>query len=150
MGKFLKFLGEQLKIKMKKKIVKYKNVTGNSKNLYLKFNKTTQIPKQILHNLKLINKLTYSRLKLYLEQFAIPSCVLNSELPASIRCHSVNQFNQGIYDIIIASDENILEDPQNADSKKRFVFPPKQSNRFKFFFVKQKKQRSRIGRGTRN
>lgn len=37
--------------------------------------------------------------------------MLNSELPASIRCHSVNQFNQGIYDIIVASDEKALEDP---------------------------------------
>lgn len=37
------------------------------------------------------------KIKLYLEQFAIRTCVLNSELPATIRCHAVNQFNQGIY-----------------------------------------------------
>lgn len=53
------------------------------------------------------------RLKLYLEQFGIPTCVLNSELPATIRCHSVTQFNQGIYDIIVASDEKALEQPGN-------------------------------------
>ncbi|KAJ8979930.1 hypothetical protein NQ317_003672 [Molorchus minor] len=53
------------------------------------------------------------KIKLYLEQFGIPTCVLNSELPATIRCHSVNQFNQGIYDIIIASDEKALEQPGN-------------------------------------
>ncbi|KAI0226318.1 putative ATP-dependent RNA helicase DDX56 [Lamellibrachia satsuma] len=41
------------------------------------------------------------RLKLYLEQFAIPSCVLNSELPVNSRCHIVNQFNEGLYDLII-------------------------------------------------
>ncbi|VEN38034.1 unnamed protein product [Callosobruchus maculatus] len=51
------------------------------------------------------------KIKLFLEQFAIRTCVLNSELPAAIRCHSVNQFNQGIYDIIVASDEKSLEDP---------------------------------------
>ncbi|KAJ9596300.1 hypothetical protein L9F63_012667 [Diploptera punctata] len=51
------------------------------------------------------------KLKLFLEQFAIPTCVLNSELPAAIRCLSVNQFNQGVYDIIIASDENALDEP---------------------------------------
>nr|XP_023018825.1 probable ATP-dependent RNA helicase DDX56 [Leptinotarsa decemlineata] len=62
------------------------------------------------------------KIKLYLEQFAIPTCVLNSELPAAIRCHSVNQFNQGIYDIIVASDEKALEEPGmkiQDDSKKK-------------------------------
>lgn len=52
------------------------------------------------------------KLKLFLEQFKIPTCVLNSELPATVRCHSVHQFNQGLYDIIIASDEKALEDPK--------------------------------------
>lgn len=51
------------------------------------------------------------KLKLFLEQFGIPTCVLNSELPAAIRCLSVNQFNQGVYDIIIASDERSLDEP---------------------------------------
>lgn len=51
------------------------------------------------------------RLKLFLEQFSIKSCILNSELPAKIRIHTINQFNQGIYDFIIASDEHMLENP---------------------------------------
>ncbi|EEZ98575.1 probable ATP-dependent RNA helicase DDX56 [Tribolium castaneum] len=55
------------------------------------------------------------KIKLYLEQFGIPTCVLNSELPAKIRCHSVNQFNQGIYDTIVASDEKALEQPGNPN-----------------------------------
>lgn len=54
---------------------------------------------------------------MYLEQFAIRTCVLNSELPAKIRCHAVNQFNQGTYDIIIASDEKALEQPGDANAK---------------------------------
>lgn len=60
------------------------------------------------------------RIKLYLEQFGIPTCVLNSELPSAIRCHSVDQFNQGIYDIIVASDERALEQPgtEKDDGKK--------------------------------
>jgi ATP-dependent RNA helicase DDX56/DBP9 len=45
------------------------------------------------------------RLKLFLEQFAIKSCVLNSELPVNSRIHVVEEFNKGVYDIIIASDE---------------------------------------------
>lgn len=57
------------------------------------------------------------KLKLFLEQFAIRTSVLNSELPASIRCHSVIQFNEGTYDIIIASDEKTLEDPGKSSTK---------------------------------
>lgn len=45
------------------------------------------------------------RLKLFLEQFGIRSCVLNSELPANSRIHVVQEFNKGVYDIIIAADE---------------------------------------------
>ena len=43
--------------------------------------------------------------KLYLEQFGIKSCVLNSELPVNSRLHAVQEFNKGIYDIIIAADD---------------------------------------------
>lgn len=58
------------------------------------------------------------RLKLFLEQFAVPSCVLNSELPVQSRCHIVSQFNEGLYDIIIASDETLLEDPKSKPGSK--------------------------------
>ncbi|EFX73929.1 hypothetical protein DAPPUDRAFT_109408 [Daphnia pulex] len=56
------------------------------------------------------------KLKLYLQQFGIPSCALNGELPVNSRCHIVQQFNAGIYDIIIASDESTLEDPNYASA----------------------------------
>ena len=45
------------------------------------------------------------RLKLYLEQFGIKSCVLNSELPINTRLHIVQEFNKGLYDILIAADD---------------------------------------------
>jgi ATP-dependent RNA helicase DDX56/DBP9 len=45
------------------------------------------------------------RLKLFLEQFGIKSCILNSELPVNSRIHVVEEFNKNVYDIIIASDE---------------------------------------------
>ncbi|XP_068277504.1 probable ATP-dependent RNA helicase DDX56 [Nyctibius grandis] len=45
------------------------------------------------------------RLKLFLEQFGIAACALNSELPARSRCHVITQFNRGIYDYIVATDE---------------------------------------------
>ncbi|CAO2654014.1 Nn.00g107470.m01.CDS01 [Neocucurbitaria sp. VM-36] len=45
------------------------------------------------------------RVKLFLEQFGIKSCVLNSELPLASRLHIVDEFNKNIYNILIASDE---------------------------------------------
>ncbi|KAF2030982.1 DEAD-domain-containing protein [Setomelanomma holmii] len=45
------------------------------------------------------------RVKLFLEQFGIKSCVLNSELPLTSRLHIVEEFNKNIYNILIASDE---------------------------------------------
>lgn len=47
--------------------------------------------------------------------------MLNSELPAKIRCHTVHQFNQGLYDIIIASDEKSLLKPSEVASKSSTV-----------------------------
>ena len=58
------------------------------------------------------------QVKLYLEQFGIPVCVLNSELPTASRCHIVSQFNKGIYDVIVASDEKFLLENQANDSKR--------------------------------
>ncbi|KAK3714558.1 hypothetical protein QZH41_014227 [Actinostola sp. cb2023] len=49
------------------------------------------------------------RLKLFLEQFSIKTCVLNSELPHNSRLHIVDEFNRDIYDYIVASDETVFE-----------------------------------------
>uniref|UniRef100_A0A671PX46 Probable ATP-dependent RNA helicase DDX56 n=1 Tax=Sinocyclocheilus anshuiensis TaxID=1608454 RepID=A0A671PX46_9TELE len=57
------------------------------------------------------------RLKLFLEQFSIPACVLNSELPIHSRCHIITQFNQGFYNCIIATDEQGLENPARRSQK---------------------------------
>lgn len=46
------------------------------------------------------------RLKLFLEQFGIRSCILNSEVPVNSRIHVVEEFNKNIYEIIIATDEH--------------------------------------------
>lgn len=52
-----------------------------------------------------------------MEQFSIKSCILNSELPAKVRCHAVTQFNRNFYDIIIASDEQALNQPKIKQAK---------------------------------
>lgn len=44
------------------------------------------------------------RLKLFLEQFAIRTAVLNAELPLLSRHNIVEEYNRGIHDILIASD----------------------------------------------
>ncbi|KAF7983361.1 hypothetical protein HWV62_22343 [Athelia sp. TMB] len=53
------------------------------------------------------------RLKLFLEQFSIKSCVLNSELPLNSR----QEFNKGVYDYIIATDESGARGEQDTEDE---------------------------------
>ncbi|KAG2150290.1 DEAD-domain-containing protein [Suillus bovinus] len=55
------------------------------------------------------------RLKLFLEQFSIKCCVLNSELPLNSRYHTVQEFNKGVYDYIIATDEQGARTEADSD-----------------------------------
>lgn len=57
------------------------------------------------------------KLKLFLEQFSIKTCVLNSELPLNSRYHIVQEFNKGIYDYLIATDESELKGEQDSDDE---------------------------------
>ncbi|KAL3452804.1 P-loop containing nucleoside triphosphate hydrolase protein [Aspergillus insuetus] len=57
------------------------------------------------------------RVKLFLEQFGIKSCVLNSELPVNSRIHVVEEFNKGVYDIIIAADEQEVMGTSKSSKK---------------------------------
>ncbi|KAK4538456.1 hypothetical protein CDCA_CDCA18G4481 [Cyanidium caldarium] len=45
------------------------------------------------------------RLKLFLDRFGISSAVLNADLPARSRAHCVAQFQAGLFDLLIATDE---------------------------------------------
>ena len=74
-------------------------------------------------------------MKLYLEQFNIPCCVLNSELPVATRLHTVThvlrswqkcdsdipsqveQFNKGVYNVIVAADEKVLDEGQQMKAE---------------------------------
>jgi ATP-dependent RNA helicase DDX56/DBP9 len=49
------------------------------------------------------------KIKLFLEQFGIKSATLNSDLPIESRVHIVEEFNRGIYDFLIATDESLQE-----------------------------------------
>ncbi|KAK4128434.1 DEAD-domain-containing protein [Parathielavia appendiculata] len=68
------------------------------------------------------------RLKLFFEQFSIRSCVLNSELPINTRIKIIEEFNRGIYDIIIASDEKpefVGDEAAEAEGDKKEAKKPK-------------------------
>lgn len=65
------------------------------------------------------------RLKLYLEQFGTKSCILNSELPVNSRIHVVEEFNKGVYDIIIASDEHEILGDEDEPKVTEVVEEPK-------------------------
>lgn len=57
------------------------------------------------------------RLKLFLEQFGIRSCILNSELPINSRLHIVDEYNKNVYNLLIATDDsdNIKEVDEGLD-----------------------------------
>jgi len=65
------------------------------------------------------------KLKLYLEQFGIAACALSSELPANSRSHILTQFNEGAYDIIIASDERFLDEIELSSTAAKPKVEPK-------------------------
>ena len=44
--------------------------------------------------------------------------MLNSELPLNSRYHVVQEFNKGVYDYIIASDENSGKVEQDSDDER--------------------------------
>ncbi|KAL3682380.1 hypothetical protein R1sor_000402 [Riccia sorocarpa] len=57
------------------------------------------------------------RLKLFLEQFGIKSAVLNAELPQNSRLHILKEFNVGLFDYLIATDDGKSSHPVSDESK---------------------------------
>ncbi|KAI8073327.1 P-loop containing nucleoside triphosphate hydrolase protein [Gongronella butleri] len=81
------------------------------------------------------------RLKLFLEQFSIKSCVLNSELPINSRYHIVEEFNRGIYNYLIATDESDLQGEADTDDEQEEEQEEDEQER-----KKKKKKASKIER----
>ncbi|XXG48879.1 hypothetical protein AAC387_Pa02g3206 [Persea americana] len=52
------------------------------------------------------------RLKLFLEQFGIRSAVLNAELPQNSRLHILEEFNVGLFDYLIATDDSEIKEKE--------------------------------------
>ncbi|WFD28714.1 RNA helicase [Malassezia nana] len=62
------------------------------------------------------------RVKLFLEQFGLRTCVLNEELPVNSRFHIVEEFNKGKYDYIIATDahEAVSDDRRSGAGAREY------------------------------
>uniref|UniRef100_A0A1I7TGB8 RNA helicase n=1 Tax=Caenorhabditis tropicalis TaxID=1561998 RepID=A0A1I7TGB8_9PELO len=60
------------------------------------------------------------KLMLILRVFGLKSCILNSAMPANSRCHVINQFNEGAYQIVIASD---VSDADGTKLKEQLTEP---------------------------
>jgi len=58
------------------------------------------------------------KLKLFWEQFHISSAVLNSDLPLASRLSIIEQFNAGVFDYLIATDESTADAPASQQKKK--------------------------------
>ncbi|KAJ3075280.1 ATP-dependent DNA/RNA helicase, partial [Quaeritorhiza haematococci] len=57
------------------------------------------------------------RCKLFLEQFGVKSVVLNAGLPVRSRVHIVEEFNRGVFDYLIATDEGAEEDDEEVEDE---------------------------------
>lgn len=58
------------------------------------------------------------RLKLFFEQFHIKSAILNAEMPHNSRKHILHEYNRGLFDNLIATDESVeAEDEYNEDNE---------------------------------
>ncbi|CAN7032201.1 hypothetical protein IGI04_031245 [Brassica rapa subsp. trilocularis] len=72
------------------------------------------------------------KLKLFLEKFGIKTAILNGELPQNSRLHILEQFNAGLFDYLIATDDNsqqakAKEEAKDEDNKEK----TKNKRRFK-------------------
>ncbi|KAI9915980.1 hypothetical protein PsorP6_008407 [Peronosclerospora sorghi] len=57
------------------------------------------------------------RLKLFFEQLVIKSAVLNAKLPHNSRQHIIEEFNRGIFDYLIATDDSLDHDEARSEDE---------------------------------
>lgn len=99
-------------------ILKLNDENANQSQLHQYYAKTTEFDKFLLayvifklhlvkgKTLVFVNNIDRGyRLKLFLEQFGIRCCILNSELPINSRLHIVEEFNKNVYNLLIATDD---------------------------------------------
>ncbi|KAK6923177.1 Helicase, C-terminal [Dillenia turbinata] len=59
------------------------------------------------------------RLRLFLEQFGIKSAVLNAELPQNSRLHILEEFNAGLFDYLIATDDSETREMETHETESK-------------------------------
>ena len=68
------------------------------------------------------------RVRLFLEQFGVRSVVLNQEMPVNSRQHVLEEFNRGVYDILIAADESDVIGDEDRGKKRRKIEAEENAN----------------------
>ncbi|MFH4977476.1 hypothetical protein AB6A40_004185 [Gnathostoma spinigerum] len=71
----------------------------------------------------------FSWLGLFLNCFGVRNCILNSEMPANSRSHAVQEFNEGKFKHIIASDINDAYTGTSKDERQRTIAKHRARNR---------------------
>ncbi|KAG7772324.1 hypothetical protein KL931_000664 [Ogataea haglerorum] len=107
-------------------VLKLEDVDSDKKKLVQYYIKTSELDKFLLiyvilklglikgKILLFVNELDRGyKLKLFLQNFGIKSCLLNSELPVNSRLHIVEEFNKNVYNLLIATDESNQEGQSN-------------------------------------
>ncbi|KAG7878758.1 hypothetical protein KL938_003901 [Ogataea parapolymorpha] len=107
-------------------VLKLEDVDSHKKKLVQYYIKTSELDKFLLiyvilklglikgKILLFVNELDRGyKLKLFLQNFGIKSCLLNSELPVNSRLHIVEEFNKNVYNLLIATDEANQEGQSN-------------------------------------
>ncbi|KAG0689391.1 ATP-dependent DNA/RNA helicase [Pichia californica] len=61
------------------------------------------------------------KLKLFLQNFGIRSCILNSELPINSRLHILEEFNKNVYNLLIATDESNEYDEEEEEEEEEKI-----------------------------
>ncbi|KAK9802873.1 hypothetical protein WJX72_007990 [[Myrmecia] bisecta] len=79
------------------------------------------------------------KLRLFLESFGIRSAVLNAELPLNSRHHILQEFNKGLFDNLIATDEAASKADEVATAK------PVSNRKRKHLQQKQQQHKKRKG-----
>ncbi|KAJ1697527.1 hypothetical protein LUZ63_006039 [Rhynchospora breviuscula] len=59
------------------------------------------------------------RIRLFLEKFGIKSAVLNAELPQNSRIHILEEFNAGLFDYLIATDDSHSKEKEQANKESK-------------------------------
>ncbi|KAG7730305.1 hypothetical protein KL933_000100 [Ogataea haglerorum] len=107
-------------------VLKLEDVDSDKKKLVQYYIKTSELDKFLLiyvilklglikgKILLFVNELDRGyKLKLFLQNFGIKSCLLNSELQVNSRLHIVEEFNKNVYNLLIATDESNQEGQSN-------------------------------------